>query len=152
MFHIPFWIFLGITFIIFLVAISIHKLNFIDIQIIIMVIAVTMSLDMLFCKQLSLYNYVNVEYRGWYSFWANFIITPAFAIIFIKFIPNGRRKITFYILMWSIFCTLLELYVLRPTGIVHYSVWEPFPFSTIGYVLVLVWEYAYFRILENQLK
>lgn len=151
-FFLPFWILIICSFMLALIAMIIRKPNFIDILIIIMVIAVSMSLDMLFCKQFELYYYVDINNRGWYSFWANFVMTPAFAIAFIKFIPIGKRRIAIYIIMFSVACTLIEMFIIMPAGIVIYNEWKPFPHSTIGYIIVLTWEVIYYKILKNKIK
>ncbi len=149
MFNKPFWIFLLASFILAAYSFRIRKFKFTDIQIIFMVIAVCMSLDMILCKQFNLYTYVDTDYRGWYSFLANLIIAPSLAIIFIKFVPAGRGKIILYIISWSICCTLMELFILKPAEIVYYHGWKPFPHSLFGYIAVLSWEYVYFKILEK---
>lgn len=150
MFFIPFWVFIVTTVILAGVATCFRKLRFIDIQVIIFVIAVSMSCDMLFCKQLSLYNYVNAEYKGWYSFWANFIACPAFGLIFAKFIPARRERTVFYIIIWAVFFTLYETYILKPYGILYVHGWHTIPWSLIGYVLALSLEYIYFNLLEKR--
>jgi hypothetical protein len=152
MFYIPFWTYLAIMVILSGTTISFRKLRFIDIQIIIMVIALTMSLDMLFCKQFQLYSYVDIRYKGWYSFWANIVITPAAGLIFIKFIPSRWRRVVLYIAAWSIAHTLIELYILKPSGIVLYPKWRIFPWSTIGYILTLTLEYAYFEFIKKHIR
>lgn len=152
MFYIPFWIYFTVVVILAGVTIHFRKLRFIDIQIIIMVIAAAMTLDMLFCKYLELYSYVSVQHKGWYSLWANLVICPAIGLIFIKFVPSDRLKVTFYIVFWVIALTLFELFVTKPFGIVIYPKWHIFPWSTIGYIIVLIWEYAYFKILKKHIK
>ena len=147
MFYIPFWIFIAIVVILAGAAISVRKPRFIDIQIMIMVIAVAMSCDMLLCKQFKLYNYVSTEYRGWYSFWANFVACPAIGLIFIKFIPTLKIRVALYIVTWSIVLTLFELYILKPSGILYTHGWHTIPWSPIGYCLALILEYTYFKIL-----
>lgn len=152
MFYIPFWTYLAVVIILACVTISFRKLRFVDMQIMIMVIAVTMSLDMIFCKQFELYSYVDIRYKGWYSFWANFVIAPATGLIFIKFAPSKRERVALYIALWSIVHTLFELYILKPFGIVLYPVWRIFPWSTVGYILTLMMEYAYFKQIEKRIK
>jgi hypothetical protein len=147
MWDVPFWIFFAIALILAGISIAIHKLRFIDIQIMIMIAALTMSCDMLFCKQYNLYNYVSVEYRGWYSFWANLIIIPALGLIFIKFVPKIFKGIAVYILGWTVAFTLFELYIVEPYGILLYHGWRVFPYSTVGYILAFTWEYIYYRML-----
>jgi len=150
MFYIPFWLYLIITVILAGFTISVRKLRFIDIQIIIMVIAVSMSCDMLLCKQFGLYNYVSEEYRGWYSFWANFVACPAFGLIFAKFIPSRRERAVLYIIMWVAFFTLFEAFILIPYGILYNHGWHTIPDSLIGYILALTLEYTYFRLLVKR--
>lgn len=149
MFYIPFWIFFAASVILAGATISIRKLKFIDIQVMIMVAAVSMSCDMIFCKQLKLYHYVDMtlKYIGWYSFWANLIICPAIGLAFIKFIPSRTKIVALYIVIWSVMLTLLELFILKPYGILHYPSWRIIPWSTIGYVITLIWEYVYYRLL-----
>lgn len=145
--YFPFWVLLLITLLIAGVTIAIRKLNFIDIQIMIMTVALTMSCDMLFCKQFKLYHYVSIEYRGWYSFWANLIIIPALGLVFIKFVPKSYKWVCAYIATWAVMGTLFETFISKPLGILVYSKWRIFPFSTIGYILVLTVLYVYYRIL-----
>ncbi|OGO78140.1 MAG: hypothetical protein A2Y23_11360 [Clostridiales bacterium GWB2_37_7] len=147
MWYVPFWIFLATSLILAGAAIAIRKLRFIDIQIMIMIVALAMSCDMLFCKQYRLYNYVSVEYRGWYSFWANLIIIPALGLVFIKFAPKSLKGVTVYIALWAIMFTLFEIFIAEPFGILFYPKWKVFPYSTIGYVLALFGVYIYSRIL-----
>jgi hypothetical protein len=143
----PFWIFLASALLLAGISVAIRKLRFIDVQIMIMIVALVMSCDMLFCKQYNLYNYVSAEYKGWYSFWANFIIIPALGLVLIKFVPRSIKGVAVYIAAWTVAITLLEIYVLDPLGIVQYSKWKVFPYSTIGYVLAFSLEYLYYRIL-----
>ncbi|MDF2840845.1 MAG: hypothetical protein K0Q99_1617 [Clostridia bacterium] len=147
MWYIPFWIFLVTSLMLAGISVIIKKFRFVDIQIIIMVIALTMSCDMLFCKQYDLYHYVSAEYQGWYSFWANFIIIPSLGVVFIKFIPKSLKGVAVYIVVWTIVFTLFEIYIASPTGILVYNKWLVFPYSTIGYILAFTLVYAYSRIL-----
>ena len=144
--------FIAATIVLAGAAVSVRKPRFTDLQVVIMVIALAMSCDMIFCKQLKMYHYVDMslKYIGWYSFWANFIAAPALGLVFIKFIPSKVIRITFYILIWSIVLTFLESYVLKPLGILYTPVWRTVPWSLIGYFIVLVLESAYFRILERR--
>ncbi len=151
MFQLQFWIFLAITAFLALLSVRIKQITFIDLQIIIMIIAVTMSLDMLLCKQFNLYHYVN-DYKGWYSFWANFIIAPSLGILFIKFIPESPGKIALYIIIWSVLLTALELFILKPANIVIYHGWRPFPYSLVGYILCFILEYIYLGSLKKRQK
>ena len=149
MWYIPFWILFGTALILAGVSVAIRKLRFIDIQIMIMVTALAMSSDMLFCKQYKLYSYVNVEYKGWYSFWANLIIIPALGLVFIKFVPKSFKGVAAYIAVWAVIFTLFEIFVAKPYGILLYPGWRIFPYSTIGFVLAFTGEYVYYRILSK---
>lgn len=154
MFYTPFWIFFAVVVILAGATINVHKLRFIDVQIMIMVAAVAMSCDMLFCKQFKLYHYVDIQlqYIGWYSFWANLVICPAIGLIFIKFVPHTMRGGALYIAAWSVALTMFELYIAKPYGILHYPGWHIIPWSTVGYIIVFTWEYVYFKIVEKRLK
>lgn len=152
MFYIPFWIYAAAAAMMAAVAIRLRGLRFIDIQIMLMVIAAAMSMDMLFCKTLGLYTYVSEEYQGWYSFWANLLICPLLGLTFIKFAPSGLLKVAFYIVFWVLVFTLFELFIAKPFGILLYPKWRIFPWSTIGYVVVLTWEYIYFKILKKRIR
>lgn len=152
MFYTSFWIYIAVVVILAGATINVRKLRFIDIQVMIMVIAVAMSCDMLFCKQFKLYYYVSTEYKGWYSFWANFVACPAIGLIFLKFIPSLKLRVVLYIVTWSAVFTLFELYVLKPYGILHTPSWNTILYSPIGYFLVLTLEYTYFKILKKRVK
>ncbi|MDF2893038.1 MAG: hypothetical protein K0R80_3405 [Clostridia bacterium] len=147
-----FWIFFILVLILAGVSAAIRKLRFIDVQIMIMIAALTMSCDMLFCKQYHLYNYVSTEYKGWYSFWANLIIIPALGLVFIKFIPKTLKGVAAYIAVWTALSTTFEILIAKPLGILIYSRWRIIPYSVIGYILVFTWEYAYYRILVRYYK
>lgn len=152
MFHIPFWIYMGITAFLAGITIYLRKFTFVDLQMIIMIIAVSMCCDMLFCKQYKLYHYVDMtmKYVGWYSFWANVIAVPAFGYIFIKFLPSSKNRVWFYMLAWTAVFTLLEIFLLKPSGILHTLSWHTIPWSPIGYFLALAFEYIYFLQLKKQ--
>lgn len=147
MWYMPFWIFFAATLMVAGVSAAIRKLRFIDVQIMIMVVALAMSCDMLFCKQYKLYSYVNVEYKGWYSFWANLFIIPAWGLVFIKLVPKSLKEVAAYIAVWTVISMLFEIYIAKPFGILLYPEWRIFPYSTIGYILAFTIEYVYFRIL-----
>ena len=152
MFYVPFWIYMGITVLLAGITIYLRKFTFIDLQVIIMIIAVSMCCDMLFCKQYKLYHYVDMtmKYVGWYSFWANVIAVPALGYIFIKFLPSSKKRVWFYMLAWAVAFTLLEIFILKPSGILHTSSWHTMPWSPIGYFLALVLEYIYFLQLKKR--
>ena len=124
MFFIPFWVFLVVVVILAGATICLRKLRFIDIQIFIFVIAVSMSCDMIFCKHLELYHYVYPTLKGWYSFWANLVAVPALGLIFIKFIPTKKERVILYIVTFSAAFTLLEVFILKPFGILYTDGWH----------------------------
>ena len=148
MWDIRFWILFITVLVVSGVIIAFRKIRFIDLQLIIMVAALSMSCDMIFCKQFGLYTYINTEYRGWYSFWTNLFIFPAWGFIYIKFVPKTIKGISIYIVGWTVASTLFELLVAKPLGIVQYNGWNIIPYSTIGYFLLLIWIYVYYRILK----
>ncbi len=152
MWNLAFWTFFVTALTMAGVSVALRKLRFADIQVMIMIAAVSMACDMIFCKQLELYHYVSMEYRGWYSFWANLFICPAFGLVFIKFIPKGLKRIAVYIAVWTAVFTLFELFIAKPSGILFYPRWKIIPYSPIGYVLVLTWEYIYFILVEKRVK
>ena len=149
MWNIPFWTFFASVLIIAGVVVAFRKLRFIDVQIMIMVAALTLSCDMLFCKQFKLYSYVSVEYKGWYSFWANLFMLPAWGLIFIKLVPKSTKGVAVHIVLGAVISTMFELFIAKPFGIVLYPGWRIIPYSPIGYVLLLTWIYVYYRILKK---
>lgn len=82
MFYVPYWTMVAVFIVMALAAISIHKMTFIDSLVIVMVIALSLSSDMLLCKQFSMYYIVSVQYRGWYSFWSGLLFYPSLVISF----------------------------------------------------------------------
>jgi len=152
MWDIRFLIFFILVLILAGVSAAIRKLRFIDVQIMIMIAALTMSCDMLFCKQYHLYYYVSSEYKGWYSFWANLIIIPALGLVFIKFVPKTVKEVAVYIAAWTVISTLFEILIAKPFGILVYSGWRIIPYSVIGYIFAFTWEYVYYRILLKHCK
>ena len=147
MWNIHFWTFFATILILEGVVVAVHKLRFIDVQIMIMIAALAMSCDMLFCKQYKLYSFVSVEYKGWYSFWANLFILPAWGLAFIKFVPKSIKGVAMHIAVWTVISTMFELFIAKPLGIVLYVRWRIIPYSPIGYILVLTFVYVYYRIL-----
>lgn len=133
-----FFIVVGLT----VLTLIIKKPKFIDLQIFIMVIALSMSCDMIFCKQLNLYYYVVVAFKGWYSFWGDFIIVPAFGLIFIKFLPVKKWAVAVYIVSWSICDTLFEEYLTKPLGIILYPKWQVVPYTFIGTMIAFILVYV----------
>jgi len=147
MWYLPFWIFFAVSLIAAGISLVIRKPRFIDIQIFLMAAALVMSCDMIFCKQYHLYHYGLEGYAGWYSFWANLFIIPALGIVFIKFVPEGLKGVLIYIAVWTIAFTWFEIFVTAPLGILHYTGWKVFPYSTIGYIIAFSLEYGYYKML-----
>jgi hypothetical protein len=152
MWDIRFWILFAVILVTAGVVAAIKKLKFIDIQLMLMIAAFALSCDMIFCKQYSLYHYISTDYEGWYSYWANFFIVPAWGFLFIKFVPKGNTKAAVYIVMWTAASTLFELLVVKPLGIVQYHGWRIISYSTIGYFFFLIWIYVYNSILLKHCK
>lgn len=152
MWNIRFWIFFAIVLILAGVVISIRKLRFIDVEVMIMIAALVMSCDMLFCKQFHLYTYISIEYKGWYSFWVNLFTIPLLGLIFIKFIPKNIKRVVVYIIIWAMIGTAFELFIAKPLGIVIYPKWNILLYSPMGYILVFSWVYIYYRILLKHYK
>lgn len=147
MWDLKFWTFFALTLILAGIIAKIRRLRFIDIQIMLMIAALALACDMLFCKQFKLYSYINIEYKGWYSFWANLFVIPVWGLTFIKFVPKSFKGAALYIALWTMISTIFELLVIKPLGIVLYFQWKIIPYSVIGYILLLVWIYIYYRIL-----
>ena len=125
LFFAPFWILMAIFIIIAIIAIIIRGFDFLDIQIIVAIIAVSFFFDMIFCKWLEYYSYVITDQtKAFYSLIFCIIGYPAIGIIFIKFIPSSMIRIALYITMWSVALTLAELLFAEPYGVVLYSKWR----------------------------
>lgn len=148
-FYLPFWVLLFTIVGIAGVTIKFLKLNFIDIQVIIMIAALGFAADMLLCKQFDQYYFVFQEFRGWYSFWACLFMNPALGYIYIKFLPKQKGFLPFYIGIWTTALALVEIYIAKPYGIVHYPGWKIIPWSLILYTLTFVWEYIYYNWLKK---
>lgn len=149
MWYMPFWIFLAITVALACISAAVRGFTFLDTQLMIMIVALAMSCDMLFCKQFHMYAYVSQDFRGWYSFWANMVIVPSLGLVFIKFAPKSTKGVALYIAVWSITFTWFEIFIAEPYGIISYPTWRVFPYSTIGYVITLGWAYFYYQLLKR---
>ena len=152
MWYAPFWIFFSVIAISTLIILAIRRPRFVDFQVYIMVWALTMSLDMLFCKELRLYSYVNILHKGWYSLWANSVILPCWGLLFSMFRSKTTKAAVFYIAGWTIASTMAELFIVQPLGIVIYPVWRIIPYSLLGYIPVLTLIYIYSKYLEKRIK
>ena len=147
MWDIRFWSLFIIALILTGIVSTVKKMRFIDVQLIIMTAALALSCDMLLCKQFDLYHYISLDYKGWYSLWANIVIVPAWGFLFIKLLPKSNLGAALYITVWTLTSTLFELFVVKPVGVVVYHGWNIIPYSLIGFFLVLTWIYTYYRIL-----
>lgn len=144
--------FFTIVLILAVAVISVRKLRFIDVNVMIMIVALVMSCDMFFCKHLHLYTYISIEYKGWYSFWVNLFTIPLLGLIFIKFIPKNIKRVVIYIIIWTMIGTAFELFIAKPLGIVLYPKWNVLRYSPIGYILVFSLVYIYYRLLLKYCK
>lgn len=147
MWDIRFWTLFALVVITTGVILAIKKVRFIDVQLMLMISALALACDMLFCKQFDLYHYISNDYQGWYSFWANLFIVPAWGLLFIKFAPKSNIGIAFYTVVWAAASTFFELYIVKPIGIILYHGWSIIPHSAIGFLLVLTWTYVYYRLM-----
>ncbi len=151
MFYLPYWIMVAVFIAMVVVAISIHKINFIDSLVIVMVIALSMASDMLLCKQFSMYSIVSVQYKGWYSFWSGILVFPSLAITFLKFAPRSRYAVMLYITFWAFILTLFEIFIVVPYRISLYPKWIIIPWSPIVYLLAFTLIYVYHKFLEKRI-
>lgn len=152
MFYIPFWALIAVFLGLALIVIKIKGFTFIDFQLVIMIIAVSFFLDMVFCKWLSFYSYVVTnELKAFYSLIFCVFAYPALGIVFIKFIPSSKTKIALYILANAAVLTLVEIFVM-PLEIVIYDKWRIIPYSPLIYVLCYIWTYQYYRVLKKFIR
>lgn len=150
MFYIPYWTMVAVFFGMALIALSIHKITFIDGLVIVMVIALSMGSDMLLCKQFSMYYIVSVKNRGWYSFWSCLLVFPSLAITFLKFAPRSRYAVALYAAFWAFALTLFEIFIVVPYKISMYPKWKIIPWSPIVYLLAFTLIYVYHKYLEKR--
>lgn len=151
MFYVPFWTMVAVFISMAVAAAAIHKMTFVDSLVIVMVIALSMSSDMLFCKQFSMYYIVSQQYKGWYSFWSGLLVFPSLAIAFIKFAPRSRYAVALYVAVWSFSLTLFELLIVVPYKISVYPKWRIIPWSPIVYLLAFTLIYVYHKFLEKRI-
>jgi hypothetical protein len=147
-----FWILFIVVLLIAVIVAVVRKLRFIDIQLMTMIATIVLACDMLFCKQFKLYSYISIEYKGWYSFWANLLMIPALGLIFVKLAPKNIIRVILYIAVWVVASAMFEIFIAKPLGIVLYPKWRIIPYSPIGYSLLLTWIYIYYGILLNKTK
>lgn len=153
MFYVPFWILIGIFVLMAAVAIKSRGFRFLDLQVLIAVVAVSLFYDMIFCKWLEYYSYV-VKYplKAYYSLIFCVIGYPAISITFLKFLPSSWRQIILYIAIWTAALTLIEILFAEPYRIVIYSKWRIIPYSPIIYIISFTWEYGYYKILQRRMQ
>lgn len=151
MFYIPYWTMVAVFVVMAVTSVSIHKMTFIDSLVIVMVIALSMGSDMLFCKQFSMYYIVSVPYRAWYSFWSCLIVFPSLAITFIKFAPRSNYAVSLYVTFWTFALTLFEIYIVVPLRITMYPKWRIIPWSPIVYMLAFTLIFLYHKFLEKKI-
>jgi hypothetical protein len=149
--YVPYWTMVAVFMVMALVAISIHKLTFVDSLVIVMVIALSMGSDMLLCKQFQMYYIVSIDYRGWYSFWSSIMVFPSLAITFIKFAPRSNFAVAFYVIFWTLALTLFEMFIVVPYRISVYPKWQIIPWSPITYLVAFTVIYAYHKFLEKRI-
>lgn len=152
MFYAPFWIMIAVFVIMAIVTIIIRGFSFIDLQVIVMIIAISLFFDMIFCKWLEYYSYVvTYQLKAFYSLIFCVIGYPAIGLIFLKFLPSSRKGVILSIVLWATALTLTELFFAKPFGIVHYVKWNIIPDSPIVYIICFVWEYGYYIILKKRI-
>lgn len=151
MFYVPFWSMVAVVFVMALIGVAKHKLTFIDSLVIVMVIALSMSSDMLLCKQFDFYYVVSQEYRAWYSFWACLLVFPSLSIAFIKFVPRSIKAVILYVVFCSFALTLFEIFIVVPYRISVYPKWQIIPWSPIVYLLAFTLIYVYHQYLEKRI-
>lgn len=152
MFHGPFWILMAGFLIMALITIKFKGFSFIDLQLVIMIVAVSLYFDMIFCKWLEFYAYVEkTNVKAFYSIIFCLIGYPALGLTFIKFVPSSLWKVFVYTIAWSFGLTLLEILV-TPFEIVLYNKWKIIPHSPLVYFLSYAWVYGYYQILKKHIR
>lgn len=153
MFYLPFWILMAVFVIMALVAIILRGFSFIDFQVLVAIVAVSLIFDMVLCKWLHYYGYVVTnQLNAFYSLIFCVIGYPSIGLTFIKFLPSSWKGVALSIAIWSAALTLIEIFILKPFGIVIYVKWNILPDSPIIFVISLTWVYGYYKFLEKRLK
>ncbi len=151
MFYIPFWVLMAFFAVCALVSIKLRGFTFADFQLIVMIVAVSLIIDMVLCKWLDYYSYVTFDkMKAFYSLIFCVIGYPAIGLIFIKFLPSSGVKVVFYILVSSAVLTVIEILV-APFEIILYEKWVIVPWSPLIYILSYTWIYGYYRVLGRYL-
>lgn len=151
MFYIPYWTMVLVFLSLEIFAILIHKITFVDILVIVMVIALSLASDMLICKQFMFYHIVSKQYTGWYSFWSGILVYPSIAVTFLKFAPRSKIAVAFYIIFCTSALTLFEIFIVVPYKISIYMKWDILPWSPISYLLAFTAIYLYHLYLEKRI-
>lgn len=153
MFYTPYWIMIAIFVILAIISIIIKGFNIIDFQVFVMMVAISLFLDMVFCKWLNMYAYVTTEdLNAWYSLGFCVLGYPAIGLIFLKFLPKTKSKAYMYIGIWTVVLTKIELVFAVPYKIVLYDGWNIVPDSIIIYAICFWWVYGYNEILKRKIK
>lgn len=149
-FYPPFWILMAVFLLMAFITIKLHGFRFIDLQLVITIIAVSLVFDMVFCKWLDFYGYVvTTPTNSFYSLMFCLIGYPAIGLTFIKFLPSSKIGIVLSILLWSAALTIIEEFYAKPYGVVLYGHWVIIPDSPIIYLISLSWEYGYYQTLKK---
>lgn len=147
-----FWIITVIAVLTATVTVWIRQISFADIMAAIMVALLTLSFDMIFCKQLFTYYYVDKKFMGINSLIVGLLVFPSIAVVFNSFSPKGVGQVVIYIGIWTTTLTLLELYIAKPLGIVVYDEWKVIPWSPVVYILSFTWLFVYTKTIESYVK
>ena len=147
-----YWITLIAVVIIALVIIVISKPHFEDLLIYMLTVCLALYFSIISTAFLHMYFYINIKDSLIYStIYATFVY-PSINYIYIVFSNKWKIAKIFYIILWSIIMTFLELFIVKPLSIVTYTGWNIMPWSPITYFLIFSVTSLFHEMIQRRLK
>lgn len=109
-------------------------------------IAYSMVYEIFLSDRLGLYHYITPgESTAYVLLGAFFIYTPL-NLVYILFLPESRKNILIYTIVWSAAMLALE----RASVLTHtvvFTGWEPMPWSIVTYAVTYAWIILFYKYL-----
>ena len=129
-----------------------RKVTFSELMVAKMAVLMALAFDMIVCKQLHMYAYVDKNFNGINTFFAGLLIYPSISIMFTNFLPKKKNSVIIYIILWVMVLTTFELLVSKPYGVVIYPKWDILPWSGVVYVITFSWLTIYLKLINKYVK
>ncbi len=147
--YLVFYLSIAVIMIVFAVIIKIKGFAINGLIIGLTTVGYSLVFDNILGCELDLFHYINNDVSNLYMVLGAVFLYPLLNILYITYLPENRRKILLYTLVWIVFMMLFE-YVTILSKTIVLTGWIIFPWSIVTYIVTYSWIYILNRYVSKK--